>query len=168
MLSPETIVNILKIDPLFWRNIHDSNKSGNFSQIQNNALDLITSILENINDRERQGEILQHISCNDLSLLYLFLPFIGWQIKNEQRLFIEDPDIDFGTADHLFEIIRWAAPQVAEQIFYFIYAAEISLLYFITDLWSEAFDDLETDHDYLPIEALMFVPVDLNDCDRSS
>ncbi len=160
ILSPKIIVNILRIDPLFWRNIYDGNNSNNFSQIQNNALDLINSILANIKNRDRQREIIQHISRNSLSLMYLYLPFIGWQIKKEQTLFIEDPDIDYGTADHLYEMIRWAAPQVAEQILGFIYSTQISLLYFTTDLWMEAFDYFDMEHDYNSIESIMFVPVD--------
>lgn len=160
ILSPEVIVNILTIDPLFWKNIYNDNGHDNFFQIQNDALDLIASILTNVKDRDRQGEILRQISCNSLSLLYLFLPFIGWQIRKEQTLFIEDPDIDFGTADHLYEMIRWAAPQVAEEIYNFICSSQISLSYYITDLWSEAFDYFEPNHDYNHVETIMFVPID--------
>jgi len=160
LLSPKVIVNILRIDPLFWKNIYDVSRSDIFLQIQTDALDLISSILININDRDKQGAILRHISRDSLSLLYLFLPFIGWQIKKEQTLLIEDPDIDFGTADHLYEMIRWAAPQVAKQIFDFIYLDQIVLLYYITDLWLEAFDHLDKIYDYKSIETIMFIPVD--------
>jgi len=160
LLSPKVIVNILRIDPLFWKNIYDVSQSDIFLQIQADALDLISSILININDRDKQGAILRSIGRDSLSLLYLFLPFIGWQVKKEQTLLIEDPDIDFGTADHLYEMIRWAAPQVAKQIFDFIYLDQIVLLYYITDLWLEAFDHLDKIYDYKSIETIMFVPVD--------
>lgn len=160
LLSPRVIVNVLKIDPLFWKNIYDETKSDNFLQIQNEALNLIVSILENVNDRNQQGEILRKISCDNLSLLYLIIPFIGWKIKKEQTLFIEDPDIDFGTPDHLFEMIRWAAPQVAEQIFNSVYSTPLSIIYYITDLWTEAFDCFDKEYEYKSVEAIMFMPID--------
>jgi hypothetical protein len=159
ILTPKTVVNVLKVDPLFWKNIYDPSQSGNFFQIQNDALDLITSILENGKSIDNQGEILRQISCDSLSLLYLYIPFIGWQIKKEQTLLIEDPDIDFGTADHLYEMIRWVAPYVAEKILTFIYSAEISLLDFITDLWSDAFQCIAMEQDYMSVENIMFLPV---------
>lgn len=160
ILSPEIIVNILKSDPLFWRDIYDKHKFGVFPQIQNDALDLVVSILEHAENRDKQEEILGHIHSDRLSLLYLCLPFIEWQIKKEQTLFLEDPDIDFGTADHLYEIIRWASPYVAEEILSFVNSARISVLNHITDLWLEALDRVDPDHDCCAIEAAMFLPVE--------
>lgn len=160
ILSPEVIANVVKTDPLFWKDIHDAEKTGNFFQIQNDALDLITSLLENANSRDRQGDILEHISRDSLSLLYLCLPFIGWQVKKEQTLFFEDPDIDIGTADYLYEIIRWAAPQVSDLIYNSIHSNQTSLPHYITDLWSEAFDHFDTAYDYNNIETVMFVPAE--------
>lgn len=159
LLSPKAVVNILKIDPLFWMNIYDANRAENFYQIQDDAIDLITSILENVKNRDKQGEILRHINRDSLSLLYLSLPFMGWQINKEQTLFIEGTDIDFGTADHLYEMIRWAAPQVAKNVLDGFSFAQTSLRYYITDLWSEAFDCFDTEHDYYSVEAIMFVPI---------
>ncbi|MCP4021670.1 MAG: hypothetical protein GY729_07500 [Desulfobacteraceae bacterium] len=159
ILTPTMIVNVLKIDPLFWKNIYDSNQSGNFYKIQNDALDLMTSILINGKSRDKQGAILKHISKDNLSLLYLFLPFIGWQIKKKQTLMIEDPDVELGTADHLYEMIQWAAPYVAQQIAEFTGSAPISLLNYITDLWLEAFEGFDTDPECKTLEMNMFLPV---------
>ncbi|NOX33309.1 MAG: hypothetical protein GXP56_06170 [Deltaproteobacteria bacterium] len=160
ILTPKIIMDVLKVDPLFWKSIYDRNQSDNFFQIQNDALDLINSMLLNEEDRDKQGAILQHISADSLSLLYLFLPFVGWQVKKSQTLDFEDPEFDFGTADHLFEMIRWADPYTAKKIIDFIYSTKVPLFYYITDLWSEAFDYFDTDQDYTSVEAVMFVPVD--------
>ncbi len=158
ILSPEVIVKVLRIDPLFWKSINDENNSGNFYKIQNDALDLLTSLLLNIDDKERQGEIVQLISCDSLSLPYILLPFIDSEIKEEQTQFLDDPDIDFGTSEHLFEIIRWVAPDVAKKIFNFIYSRPVSLFNYITDLWSEVFECYEEDADYKSVETMMFLP----------
>lgn len=158
MLSPGTIVDLFKKDPLFWMNIYDQSKTYNFIQIQDNALDLIISLLANIHDRGKQGMVLQNINRDDLSRLYLLLPFLGWQVRREQTLFIEDPDIDFGTADHLYEIIRWAAPEVAEEILEFADSVQTSLSYYITDLWSEAFNQFDIGYECDTFESIMFTP----------
>lgn len=160
ILTPEIIVKILRIDPLFWKNIYDTKQSGNFYQIQNNALDLIISILVNGKSRDKQREILRQISNDSLTLLYLCIPFVGWEIKEEQTLLYEVPDVEFGTADHLYEMIRWAAPYVAEKIIDFVYSGRTQLLYFITDLWLEAFQYIEIGHGCMSIENTMFLPID--------
>lgn len=58
----------------------------NYKKIQNDALSLISSILLNAKDRFQQELILQNACSDDISLLYLFLPFIGWTIQEEQTL----------------------------------------------------------------------------------
>ena len=160
IMTPELIVNVLKIDPLFWKHIYNRNDPEIFIRIKNDALGLIASILLNEKSRDRQGAILQRISSDRLSRLYLFLPFIGWEIRENQTLEFEDSAIDPGTADHLYEMIRWAAPCVAGQIIDFVYSAETSLLYYITDLWTEVFTHFEKGRDFTSIENVMFLPID--------
>ena len=159
MMTPECIVGILRVDPLFWQQVYNKKNTGNLIKIQNDALDLISSILLNAKSREQQEAILQHISNDDLGRLYLFLPFVGWEIGENQPLEFEDPEAEWGTADHLYETIRWAAPHVAGQIIDFVYPSVTSLLYHITDLWSEALHPLEKG-DVASIENTMFLPMD--------
>ena len=159
MMTPEMIAAVLKIDPFFWMHVHNRLDSGNFAKIQSEALDLATSLLSNANGREQQSAILELASRDPASLQYLFLPFIGWKIKAESMLEWEDPEIEEGTPDHLYEMIRWAAPSLAQQIIAFCEGVRPPLIFFITDLWSEAFHHLEADRDVAAIENIMFLPV---------
>lgn len=158
VMSESTIVKVLKTDPLFWENIHISHKSDHLLQIQNDVCHLITSMLINTGDRDRQAKILEYVRHDSLSLQYLFLPFVGWHIRKEQHLLFETPDTEIGTADHLYEIIRWAAPQVAQEVYNFTQDGQTPLRHFAWDLWSQAFDHFTSGHDYTRTETLMFAP----------
>lgn len=160
IMTPELIVEVVKVAPLFWKQVYNRYNPGNFPEIQGNALDLVTSLLLNAKDREQQGVILHQLSDDGLALHYLMLPFVGWEIQDNQTLEFEDPEIDFGTADHLFEMIRWAAPFVAQKIILFVQSAKTSLIYYLTDLWLEAFHDVEKGHDVTAVENVMFLPID--------
>lgn len=159
IMTPELIVDVLKIDPLFWKNVYNRHDRSNFFEIQSNALDLVLSLLLNARDVDRRETILGRINDDAVGLLYLFLPFVGWEIKEDLPLDFEDPEIDPGTADHLFEIIRWAAPDVARQIFDVVHGADRSLVGYIMDLWLDAFHTLEEGHDIALLENMMFLPL---------
>lgn len=159
LVTPKMVVKILKVDPLFWKCVYNGYDLWNFRKIQNDALSLISSILLNAKDRDQQESILQHVWSDELSLLYLFLPFIGWTIQEEQTSIFEDSEIDMGTVDHLFELIRWASPFVAKQILEFVYSTKTLLPYHITDLWLEAFNYFENGRDFSSIENAMFAPI---------
>lgn len=159
IMTPELIVEVLKIDPLFWKDVYDRNDTANFFEIQSNALDLVISLLLNAKDISRQEKILRELNDDELGRLYILLPFVGWEIKENQMLEFEDPEIDPGTADHLHEIIRWAAPYVSRQILDLVYSAETSLVDYIMDLWLNAFRRLEKGHDIASLENIMFLPL---------
>lgn len=158
LMPARTIVKVLKTDPLFWENIHATNNPDTLLRIQNDVCHLVTSMLINTTNPDRQAKILECISKDSISLQYLYLPFVGWQIPKEHHLLFETPDTEFGTTDHLYEIIRWATPQVAQQIYFFSHEAQTSLGHYIWDLWSQAFDHFTIEHDYTRTEALMFAP----------
>lgn len=106
MLTPQLAVNLLRIDPLFWMHVYNGKDFENFVKIQSDALDLMLSILSNAKSKDQQRSILHQVRSDGLSRQYLLLPFVGWEIKEDQRSEFEDPEIDFGTPDHLYEMIR--------------------------------------------------------------
>ncbi len=156
ILTPKLVAEVFKIDPLFWEHVHDGKAYENYRRIQNDAFDLITSVLSNETDRNRQGEILRQVGDDDLSLQYLFLPFVGWSVRKNQTLPLEDPEMDFDSADHLYELIRWAAPHIAGRIVDFACSIGTPLPYYILDLWLEAFQYFEKGRDFKAIEDIMF------------
>ncbi|MDA3788870.1 MAG: hypothetical protein PF503_10305 [Desulfobacula sp.] len=162
IMTPRIISQVIKKLPLFWMGVLDSEKSSVFCQIQKDALDLTVSILIHINHRDKQHQILKYLSHESQTLFFLTIPFIGWDIKKEQTLLIEDPDVDPGTADHLFEVIRWASPATANQIMDYISFQSPSLCYHIIDIWMDTFNDFEKDHNLALIESAMFISPNLS------
>lgn len=162
IMTPRIISQVIKKLPLFWMGVLDSEKPSVFYQIQKDALDLMVSILIHINHRDKQHQILKYLSNESQTLFFLTIPFIGWDIKKEQTLLIEDPDLDPGTADHLFEVIRWASPSTANQILDYISFQSPSLCYHIIDIWMDTFNDFEIDHDLALTESAMFISPNLS------
>ncbi len=156
-LTPKVTANVLKVDPLFWESVLNHNRVDNFFQIQGDALNLIASLTLIDKNRNERKEIFKYIASDELSLNYLFLPFIGWEIKKNQMLFIEDLEVDSGSADHLFEEMRWSAPFVAKSVYDFVYSDSPSLFNHITDLWLSSLDYIDIFD--TSIENTMFVPI---------
>lgn len=156
-LTPKVVADVLKVDPLFWESVLNLDKVDIFFQIQGDALNLITSLILIDKHRKEQKEIFKNIASDDLSLNYLFLPFINWELKKRQTLLIEDPDTEPASADHLFEVMRWSAPFVARSVYDFVYTCSPSLVNHITDLWFKSLEYIGISD--TSIENKMFVPI---------
>ena len=155
LLTPDRIQAVLRVDPLFWRDVCDVHRPY-FSDIQRQALELILTFLLTREDRAYQAKILRRIDEDSISQGYLELAFVGWQIQKNQTMELEDPAVEYGSQDHLFEIIRWAAPDTAQRLMEMSYPR---LFHSVTDLWSEAVEALKTDAAYARVEAAMFTPL---------
>lgn len=156
-LTPKVVANVLKVDPLFWESVLNHAKVENFLQIQDDALNLMASLILIDKNRNEQKEILENIASDELSLNYLFLPFIHWELKKRQTFLIEDLDTDDGGADHFFEVIRWSAPSVAKNVYDFVYTRSPSLVDHIADIWFKSLEYIDVFD--TSIEKAMFVPV---------
>jgi hypothetical protein len=156
-LTPGVVADVLKADPLFWESVLNHKRSDNFFRIQVDALNLITSLILIDKDRNEQKEIFENIASDELSLNYLFLPFIHWELKERQTLLIEDLDTESGSADHLFEVMRCSAPSVAKAVYESVFTSSPSLVDHITDLWFKSFEHIDIFD--TSIEREMFVPI---------
>jgi len=79
LMDPETIGEMLDVEPSYWEN--ELEKGGVTAQ------DSVKSMLSQIfltrtDDEERQAEILDAINHSETGLLYLSLPFIGFDFES--------------------------------------------------------------------------------------
>jgi hypothetical protein len=79
LMDPETIGDMLDVEPSYWEN--ELEKGGVTAQ------DSVKSMLSQIfltrtDDDERQAEILDAINHSETGLLYLSLPFIGFDFES--------------------------------------------------------------------------------------
>lgn len=155
-IAPDQAVAVLKAAPLLWRQVRDFRNQDHYRDIQDNALDFLTGLLLGDDDSPRLESLLDRIGREETSRHYLILPFVGWEIGPNQLIDFEDQEIDPGTVDHLFESIRWAAPDAAGAILDHLASADTPLPLFIFDLWTEALADFEQSRDYTALEEAMF------------
>lgn len=159
VLSPRRSIRVIKRLPLFWMDVEDKERSDHLIRFRAQTLDQLLNFLLNNKVFQRQEEILEEISRDDLAMGYLLLSFHDWQIGPEQVSFFEHHDVEFGTHEQLFEIIRWAAPYLAEVVLKEISSGSVSLRDKVGDIHSEALDQFLPDRKYQDIEKQMFTPV---------
>lgn len=116
ILSPAKVVKVLKCFPLFWMHCEDIENQSRLIRFRDEALEQLINFILDEKQLGRQAKILEGIGHNSICCGLLLLAFHGWRIGDEQRSFFEHHDIEPGTHEQLYEIIRWQAPGLADEI----------------------------------------------------
>ncbi|RLE45510.1 hypothetical protein DRJ25_05560 [Candidatus Woesearchaeota archaeon] len=113
LATPELVVEFFRKEPLLW----EMENEKTFQSYDGNIiLNLISMIIIGQEDDGKRAEILEAVAEDEISFEYLMQPFIGWEARAETDFLLENTEIEFGSADHLFEVILKTAPRVAQKI----------------------------------------------------
>ncbi len=159
LVTPHMAAEVLKADPLFWRDIPDPKRPENFRKIRENALELIIIFMSAAKDINAEGDIIDHIFRDDRSRNYLLLPFSGQEGYRLSTGLFDDPETETGSVAHLYEILRKAAPRAADLVMDFMNQNQTSLIDFVTDLWADASLGLDSGSRDPDLEDMMFLPI---------
>ncbi len=109
LMEPETIGNMLDVEPSYWEN---ELKKGAF-----NAQDSVKSMLSQIfltqsDDEERELSILDAIVASETGILYLSLPFIGFDFES---IDLTEESVS-GSDEELLLKLKSLSPSIYEDI----------------------------------------------------
>lgn len=138
LVTPERFAQMLEAHPASWEKITEES----IFKLQDEALNLLTSVLLGTDNEKRQGELLDAIN-SEARFLYLLLPLIGWEysrdkidiqygadeekpidVEGEVSRFLENPSVEAGSASALFAMIRNVRPEIAEKILSYLKSEE--------------------------------------------
>jgi len=100
LADPGKIASLLVIDPMDWEEITDE---ADILKIQNEALNLLATILLTIDNEERQLQILEEVAENEAAFFYLCFPFLGHDINmnNDDQSYLDRTPDDVVEVDHI-------------------------------------------------------------------
>jgi hypothetical protein len=116
--TPAQKVSFLESEPLHWGDLSDYKKK-DFQELKEKVTHLLINM---IGEDENKGELLKGLEENPKTYNYLFVPFCGEWCPPEEMMIGEDDwhvarkDVEYGTNDHLFEMIRNYRPSLAAKI----------------------------------------------------
>jgi len=77
LADPLKIADLLALDPIGWQKITADTHEDDIIALQEDAMNLLATILLTTDDEDRQKQVLAALAENDNSFFYLCFPFIG-------------------------------------------------------------------------------------------
>lgn len=161
LLTPAKVVEVLKVMPLFWHDVHLHMTDDDLSIIITEAVNVMAALILNLEQDGKKQALLNTIAADDASLFYLYLAFYGWWPEEVYDPFFENRELEEGSPAMLFEKMRFVAPEVAGLIYDYITEAGIPARRHVMDLWLNALTFIDSQKGSDRVDEIMFKPIEI-------